>query len=73
MALLGLLVVHHGLVIDKPIYRWMIGHRVPSWAAVMKRLTKIGDIWTCWAAAVSAAVCLAVAARRLRWLRNYSP
>jgi hypothetical protein len=68
MALLGLLVVHHGLAIDKPIYRWMVSHRVHSWAAVMKRLTKIGDTWTCWAAAVSAAVCLAVAVRRLRWL-----
>ena len=68
MALLGLLVVHHGLVIDRPIYNWMIGHRVHSWGAVMTRLTKIGDTWTCWAAAATAAVILAVVSPRLRWV-----
>jgi membrane-associated phospholipid phosphatase len=68
MALLGLLVVHHGLVIDRPIYNWMIQHRVHSWGAVMKRLTKIGDTWTTWGAACAAAVCLAVTWRTKRWL-----
>jgi membrane-associated phospholipid phosphatase len=68
MALLGLLVVHHGLAIDRPIYNWTINHRVQGWAAVQKRLTKIGDSWTCWGAAGAAAVCLAVTWREKRWL-----
>ncbi len=68
MALLGLLVVHHGSAIDVPIYHWAVTHRVRSWAAVMDRLTKLGDTWTTWGAAAAAAVCLAVASPRLRWL-----
>jgi len=68
MALLGLLVVHHGLTIDQPIYNWLVFHQVSSWAAIMNRLTKIGNSWTCWAAAVAAAVCMAVTWRTKRWL-----
>jgi membrane-associated phospholipid phosphatase len=68
MALLGLLVVHHGLAVDRPVNDWMTGHRVHSWAAVMNRLTKIGNTWTCWGAAGAAAVCLAVSWRAHRWL-----
>ena len=68
MALLGLLVVYHGLAIDRPIYNWMVGHQTHSWAAVMNRLTKIGNTWTCWGAAAAAAVCLAVSWRANRWL-----
>jgi len=68
MALLGLLVVHHGLAVDRPVNDWMTGHRVHAWAAAMNRLTKIGNTWTCWGAAVSAAVCLAVSWRAQRWL-----
>jgi membrane-associated phospholipid phosphatase len=68
MALLGLLVVHNGPTIDRPIYNWMIAHRVDLWTAPMKRLTKIGDPWTTWGAAVAAAVCLAATGRRDRWL-----
>ncbi len=34
----------------------------------MDRLTKIGDTWTCWAAAAAAAVCLSVTWRTRRWL-----
>jgi membrane-associated phospholipid phosphatase len=68
MALLGLLVVDHGLAIDRPIYTWMAGHQAHSWAAVMNRLTKIGNTWTCWGAAGAAAVCLAVSWRAHRWL-----
>ena len=67
-ALLGLLVVHAGPTIDKPIMNWTIAHRVHSWAALMNRLTKIGDTWTTWGAVVAAAVCLAVTWRRNRWL-----
>jgi membrane-associated phospholipid phosphatase len=68
MCLLGLLVVHHGLAIDKPIFSWVHGHQVHAVAAAMKRLTKIGDTWTAWGAAIAAAVCLSVSTRRRRWL-----
>jgi hypothetical protein len=68
MCLLGLLVVHHGLAIDKPIFTWVHGHQVHAVAAAMKRLTKTGDTWTAWGAAIAAAVCLSVSARRRRWL-----
>jgi membrane-associated phospholipid phosphatase len=68
MALLGLLVVYHGLAIDRPVFRWLSSHQVHAAAAAMKRLTKTGDTWTAWAAAISAAVCLAVTWRDKRWL-----
>jgi len=68
MALLGLLVVHTGPTIDRPIYSWTVVHRVGFWTAPMTSLTKIGDTWTTWGAAVAAAVCLAATARRNRWL-----
>jgi PAP2 superfamily len=68
MGLLGLLVVNHGGVIDHPIYTWTTHHRVHPWVRVLDRLTKIGDTWTCWAAAVAAAVCLSVTWRTRRWL-----
>jgi membrane-associated phospholipid phosphatase len=68
MALLGLLVVHTGPTIDRPINSWLIAHRLGFWTAPVTRLTKIGDAWTTWGAAVAAAVCLAATARRDRWL-----
>lgn len=68
MALLGLLVVHNGGTIDHPIAKWTAAHQVHGWASVMKRLTKIGDTWTTWGAAAAAAVCLAVARGRNKWL-----
>ncbi len=68
MAVLGLLVVHHGLTIDRPIHNWVTSHQAHKWAAVMKRLTKLGNTWTCWGAAGAAAACLAVTWRRQRWL-----
>src|SRR5450755_446461 len=68
MALLGLLVVYHGLAIDKPVFTWIMHHQVHAVAAILKRLTKIGDTWTAWAAAVTAAVCLSVTWRSRRWL-----
>ena len=68
MALLGLLVVYHGLTIDKPIFTWIIHHQVHSVAAVLGRLTKIGNTWTAWGAAAAAAVCLSVTWRARRWL-----
>jgi membrane-associated phospholipid phosphatase len=68
MALLGVLVVHNGLTIDRPIYNWTITHRLHLWVRLMDRLTKIGDTWTTWGAAGAAAVCLVATWRRSRWL-----
>ncbi len=68
MCALGLVVVHHGLAIDKPIFGWMSKHQVHVMAALMKRLTKLGDTWTTWGAALAAAACLAVTWRQRKWL-----
>ena len=67
-SLLGVLIVHAGPSIDKPIYYWMIHHRVHFWNSAMVRLTKVGDTWTTWGAAVAAAVCLAAFYRSHKWL-----
>ena len=67
-SVLGVLIVHTGPSIDKPIYYWMIHHRVQFWKSAMDRLTKIGDTWTTWGAAVAAAVCLAAFYRSYKWL-----
>jgi undecaprenyl-diphosphatase len=68
MVVLGLIVVHVGPPVDKPIFHWIGSHRLHLWTREMKNLTKIGDTYTTRAAAVTAAVCLAVTWRRLRWL-----
>jgi membrane-associated phospholipid phosphatase len=68
MALLGLLVVSHGHVIDKPVWSWLQAHQVHALAALMTRLTKLGNTWTAWGAATAAAVCLAVTWRTHKWL-----
>ncbi len=65
---LGVPVVNHGLAIDRPVFHWMQSHQVHALAALMNRLTKIGDTWTTWGAAAAAAVCLAVTWRSKRWL-----
>ena len=67
-CLLGVLVVHAGPTIDKPVYTWMIHHRVHIWKSVMDRVTKMGNTWTTWGAAVAAAACLAAFYRRRKWL-----
>jgi membrane-associated phospholipid phosphatase len=67
-VLLGLLATHLGPTVDKPFYRWTISHRVHLWASVMKRATKVGDVWTTWGAAGAAAACLAVTWPRRQWL-----
>jgi membrane-associated phospholipid phosphatase len=67
-CLLGVFVVHVGPAIDKPIYTWMIHHRVHFWKAAMNRLTKVGNTWTTWGAAGAAAVCLAAVYRKDKWL-----
>jgi membrane-associated phospholipid phosphatase len=61
-------VVHHGSSIDQPIYRFTIRHQVHDGVRAMHRLTKVGDTWTCWGAAIAAAVCLAVGWRSRKWL-----
>lgn len=66
--LLGMLVVHAGPSIDKPIYTWIVHHRVHLWTSVMDRVTKVGDTWTTWGAATAAAVCLAAFYRMSKWL-----
>ena len=43
MWALGQIVVYHGLAVDKPIFTWMIHHQVHALAALMNRLTKIGN------------------------------
>jgi membrane-associated phospholipid phosphatase len=68
IALLGMLVVHAGPAMDKPIYNWMTHHRVRFWTSVMDRATKVGDTWTTWGATVAAAVCLSAFYRRNKWL-----
>jgi membrane-associated phospholipid phosphatase len=68
MCALGVLVVNHGHVIDRPIFNFMQKHQVHVMAAAMKRLTKTGDTWTTWGASVAAAVCLTTTWRTKRWL-----
>ena len=68
MWALGQIVVYHGLAVDKPIFTWMIHHQVHALAALMNRLTKIVNTWTCWGAAFAAAVCLAATWRTKKWL-----
>jgi membrane-associated phospholipid phosphatase len=67
-CLIGVLIVHTGPALDKPIYSWMIHHRVHLWKAVMDRLTKVGNTWTTWGAAGAAAACLAAFYRKHKWL-----
>ena len=68
MALLGPTVMKHGPSIDEPIVRWTSSHQVRLWATVMRRLDKVGNTWTTWGAAGTAAVCLAVTWPRQKWL-----
>lgn len=68
MCALGIIVVNHGLAIDRPIFDWMTRHQVHVMAALMKRLTKLGDTWTTWGASFAAAACLAVTWRNRKWL-----
>jgi membrane-associated phospholipid phosphatase len=68
MELLGPAVVGRGPAIDEPIRRWTVSHQVKSWAAVMERFTKIGNAWTTWGAACTAAATLAVAWPQRKWV-----
>jgi membrane-associated phospholipid phosphatase len=68
MELLGRVVVYHGPTIDEPIHRWTNNHQVKRWAVVMERLTKVGNTWTTWGAAGTAAATLAVAWPGRKWV-----
>ncbi len=68
LSLLGVLVVAHGLTVDRPIFVWMQTHQVHAMTALSNRLTKIGDTWTTWGADSVAAVCLAATFGEKRWL-----
>jgi membrane-associated phospholipid phosphatase len=68
MELLGPAVVNYGPAVDEPIRRWTADHQVKRWTAVMERLTKIGNTWTTWGAAGTAAATLAVAWPRRKWV-----
>jgi membrane-associated phospholipid phosphatase len=68
MRLIGPAVVNHGPKIDEAVVRWTDSHQVNKWAAVMERLGKVGNTWTTWGAAGTAAVCLAGSWRERKWL-----
>ncbi len=72
MALLGQLVLHGGPSVDKPIYHWVVTHRIHQWKGLMHSATKTGNAWSTRMAVVSAAVCLAVTWRRYRWLPAFA-
>jgi membrane-associated phospholipid phosphatase len=68
MVLIGLIVVHGGPTIDKPIWHWTVHHRVHVWKSFMGEVTQLGYKWTTWGAAVTAAVILAIVSPKHRWL-----
>jgi membrane-associated phospholipid phosphatase len=68
MELLGPTVVKQGPVIDEPIYRWTVDHQVKWWAAVMEKLTKLGNSQPSWGAAGAAGASLAVAWPQRKWV-----
>jgi undecaprenyl-diphosphatase len=72
MALVGKLVLHAGPGLDKPLYHWVVTHRIHAWKGLMNSLTKIGNTWSTRMAVVSAAVCLAVTWRRYKWLPAFA-
>jgi membrane-associated phospholipid phosphatase len=68
MALLGPTVMKYGPAIDEPIVRWTESHQVKPWAAIMLRAGKVGNTWTTWGAAGTAAACIGVSWRKQKWL-----
>jgi undecaprenyl-diphosphatase len=68
MALIGLIVVHAGPSIDKPIWHWTVHHRAHVWKSFMGEATQLGYKWTTWGAAATAAVILALVSPKHRWL-----
>jgi membrane-associated phospholipid phosphatase len=68
MTALGPVVIGRGPALDEPLERWAATHQVAWWAAVMERLGKIGNTWTTWGAAGTAAACLGISWRKDKWL-----
>ncbi len=68
MKMVGPSVMQHGPVIDEPIHRWTNDNQVRLWAAVLERLNKVGNTWTTWGAAGTAAACLGVTWSSKKWL-----
>ena len=68
MRMLAPTVLNHGPAIDEPIHRWTNDNQVRLWAAVLERLNKVGNTWTTWGAAGTAAACLGVTWPRQKWL-----
>ncbi|MGO9082383.1 MAG: phosphatase PAP2 family protein [Streptosporangiaceae bacterium] len=68
MTLLGPAVMRYGPAVDEPMHDWVNDHQIRVWAAVMGRLNKVGNTWTTWGAAGTAAVCLGVTYPRKKWL-----
>jgi len=68
MELLGPTVIKQGPVIDEPIYHWTVDHQVKWWAAVMEKLTKLGNSQPSWGAAGAAGASLAVAWPQRKWV-----
>jgi membrane-associated phospholipid phosphatase len=67
-VLIGELAKHAGPTIDKPIWLWTYDHQVSQWITIMLKATEVGDKWTTWGAAITAAVCLTFIWRQKRWL-----
>jgi len=68
MELLGPTVIKQGPVIDDPIYQWTVDHQVKWWAAVMEKLTKLGNSQPSWGAAGAAGIALAAAWPQRKWV-----
>jgi membrane-associated phospholipid phosphatase len=67
-ALIGMIAVHLGPSIDKPIWHWTVSHQAHAWVSVMKKATQTAATFTAAGAAITAAVCLVFVWRRDRWL-----
>jgi membrane-associated phospholipid phosphatase len=67
-VVIGLIAVHGGPSIDKPIWHWTVSHQVHGWVSVMKKATQTAATFTVLGAAVTAAVCLVFVWQRDRWL-----
>jgi membrane-associated phospholipid phosphatase len=59
MRLIGPAIIKYGPAMDEAVVRWTDSHQVKKWADVTERLGKVGNTWTTWGAAGTAAVCLA--------------
>jgi undecaprenyl-diphosphatase len=67
-AAIGMIAVHLGPSIDKPIWHWTVSHQAHAWVSAMKKATQTAATFTVAGAAVTAAVCLVFVWRRDRWL-----